>query len=208
MRMLKRIAPAALLLGLAASLAVVRADDPPKYTVKQIMDMAHKDSKDKSDDREGALRYAVTPGYIEAMRIPLRRGRLFNEGDVAGAPRVVLINESFARRKFPGQDPIGQRVCVRCEAGPDRPWSTIVGVVGDVKQASLELSDVDAVYMPNSQWYWADNVFSRLGNILQPGPEPWFPEIPPKFHLQKRRIACYPRPEKKVSWSRRSMENL
>src|SRR5215469_8333462 len=48
MRMLKRIAPAALLLGLVLGLVTVRADDKPKYTIKEIMDMAHKDSKDKT----------------------------------------------------------------------------------------------------------------------------------------------------------------
>ena len=56
------------------------------------------------------LRYAVSPGYFETMRIPLRRGRLLDERDRAGAPGAVLISESFAKRKFPDQDPIGQRV--------------------------------------------------------------------------------------------------
>ena len=88
-----------------------------------------------NDDGEGAYRYAVSPSYFETMHIPLRRGRLLDERDRAGAPVAILISESFAKRKFPGQDPIGQRV----RAGPDRgqanrPWDTIVGVVGDVKQ--------------------------------------------------------------------------
>jgi len=108
-----------------------------------------------------ALRYAVTPGYIETMRIPLRRGRLLNEADVAGAPVAVLINESFARRRFGGKDPIGQHV----HAGPDmghadRPWATIVGVVGNVKQASLAIGDEDAFYISTAQWAWTDEVQS------------------------------------------------
>ena len=81
-----------------------------------------KDYKDKSDEGEPALRYAATPGYLETMRIPLHRGRLFSEQDTVAPTRVVLINESFAKRKLPGQDPVGQRICVRCDAGPDRPW--------------------------------------------------------------------------------------
>src|SRR5688572_5367248 len=85
----------------------------------------------------GAYRYAVTPGYLETIGIPLRRGRLLDAHDVAGAPVSVLINESFAKRKFPGQDPIGQRVHV---GRTDLPWYTIVGVVGDVKQTSLAIS--------------------------------------------------------------------
>jgi len=67
---------------------------------------------------------------------------------------VVLINESFARRKFPGGDPIGQRVHV---GDTRRPWSAIVGVVGDVKQTSLALGQADAVYVPSAQAYFADN---------------------------------------------------
>ena len=66
------------------------------------------------DPREdnSALRYAVSPGYFETMGIPLRRGRLLDARDAAGKPVAVLISESFARRRFPGRDPIGQRVHV------------------------------------------------------------------------------------------------
>ena len=87
------------------------------------------------------------------MGIPLRRGRLLDEHDGAGAPLAVLISESFARRKFPGQDPIGQRVRVGPDIGrADRPWGTIVGVVGDVKQTSLALSESDAFYTSTTQY--------------------------------------------------------
>jgi putative ABC transport system permease protein len=108
---------------------------------------------DPRQDRS-ALRYAVTPGYVETMGIPLLRGRPIEALDVADHPPVVLINESFARRKLPGRDPIGQRVHVGDTA---RPWSTIVGVVGDVKQTSLALGQADAVYVPSAQAYFADN---------------------------------------------------
>ena len=59
-----------------------------------------------------AFRYAVTPGYCEAMGIALRRGRLLDAHDTAGAPLAVLISESLAKRQFPGQDPVGRRVHV------------------------------------------------------------------------------------------------
>src|SRR5262249_32609330 len=74
-----------------------------------------------------AFRYAVTPGYLETMGIPLRRGRLFEERDATNAgTRPVLINEAYAKRKFPGIDPIGQRIRL---GGPNgRPWDVIVGV--------------------------------------------------------------------------------
>jgi predicted permease len=97
------------------------------------------------------------------MRIPLRRGRLLNDRDASGAPVALLINESFAKRKFSGQDPIGQRVHVGPDLGhADRPWATIVGVVGDVKQASLAVHEEDAFYIPTTQWAWADNVLSLV----------------------------------------------
>src|SRR5262249_44146239 len=91
---------------------------------------------DSLTQRVDSSRYAVTPGYFEAMGIPLRRGRLFNEGDIAGAAmRPVVIAESFAKRVFGTNDPIGQRV--RFGGPADRPWDVIVGVVGDVRQVSL-----------------------------------------------------------------------
>ena len=96
-----------------------------------------------------ALRYAVSPGYFEAMAIPLLRGRLLNERDVAGAPPAVLISESLAKSNFPDQDPIGRRLRV---GSNDGPWFTIVGVVGDVKQTSLVVSQTDAVYVTTEQW--------------------------------------------------------
>jgi putative ABC transport system permease protein len=110
-------------------------------------------------DRRGydVFRYAVTPGYFEATRIPLLRGRLLDARDVAGAPQAVLISESLAKAEFPGQEPIGQRVHV----GPmDRPWYTIVGVVGDVKQTSLAESRPHAVYITTTQSWFADDALS------------------------------------------------
>lgn len=115
------------------------------------------------DNSESLLRYSVSPDYFETMGIPLIAGRSLEERDRAGAPGVVVISASLAKRKFPGQSPIGQRVRVGLDAGhADRPWSTIVGVVGDVKQASLALSAADAYYTPTSQWAWVDTAQSLV----------------------------------------------
>jgi putative ABC transport system permease protein len=112
---------------------------------------------------EGGNRYAITAGYIETTRIPLRRGRLLNERDTAGAPTAVLISESFAKRKYGNQEPIGRRVRMGPDAGnPNKPWATIVGVVGDVKQQSLSVAVEDAFYVPTTQWPWADEVLSLV----------------------------------------------
>jgi putative ABC transport system permease protein len=107
--------------------------------------------------QEGALRYAVSPGYFETTGIPLRRGRLLDERDTADTPGVVVVSESLAEGKFPNQDPIGQRVRLGPSIGhAELPWDTIVGVVGDVKQASLAVSQSDAFYVPTTQWPGVD----------------------------------------------------
>jgi len=108
-----------------------------------------------------AYRYAVSPGYLETMHIPLRRGRLLNEHDIAGAPVAVLITQSLADKEFAAQDPIGQHVRLGPDAGRvDRPWATIVGVVGNVRQESLAIMQQDAFYITTAQWAWGDPVQS------------------------------------------------
>jgi putative ABC transport system permease protein len=107
-----------------------------------------------ADETHDSYRYAVNPGYFEAMGIPLRAGRDLDAHDIAGAPLVAVINESMARRRLPGLDPIGQRLHI----GPDSgPWFTVVGVVGDVTQTSLAITRSDAVYVTPEQWRFADN---------------------------------------------------
>jgi putative ABC transport system permease protein len=115
---------------------------------------------DAPESGYAVYRYAVTPDYFEALKIPLRRGRLLDDHDTTNAPPVMLISESLAKRRFPNQDPIGQRAHV---GGPvDSPMFTIVGVVGDVRQMSLALGDTDAVYTTTTQWHWADGTLSLL----------------------------------------------
>jgi putative ABC transport system permease protein len=114
---------------------------------------------ERSEGSYSSFRYAVTPEYFETMGIPLLRGRLLDEHDIAGAPRSVLISASLAQRKFPDRDPIGKRVHV---GSTEVPWYTIVGVVGDVKQASLSAPQSDAVYMTPEQWYSPDKAMSLV----------------------------------------------
>jgi putative ABC transport system permease protein len=111
--------------------------------------------QDDPGEVSGTFRYAISPGYIATMGIPLKRGRVFNTFDRDGAPLVALVSESMARRRLPGLDPVGQRL--RIGAGP---LVTVVGVVGDVKQLSLATNDPDAVYVPATQWQFADRVMS------------------------------------------------
>jgi putative ABC transport system permease protein len=105
------------------------------------------------------FRYAVSPGYFETIGLPLRRGRLLDAHDTARAPLALVISESLAQRMFANQDPIGRQVHI----GPtDKAPFTIVGVVGDVRQASLAQSETDAVYSTQMQWYFPDNTMSLV----------------------------------------------
>ena len=101
---------------------------------------------------------SVTPGYFAAMGIPLVRGRLFEPRDVEGAPRVVLVSETMARRYWPGEDPIGRRLTFnsgipraeqRTVGGPGS--REVIGVVGDVRHLDLDEPEVPMFYTPHAQ---------------------------------------------------------
>jgi predicted permease len=96
----------------------------------------------------------MTPGYFEAMRIPLRRGRRFTENDGKDAPLVAMINETMARKFWPGQDPIGRRFKMSSPDG-NVPWVRIVGITGDVRQMSLSEPPRQEMYFP--YWQAKDN---------------------------------------------------
>jgi predicted permease len=89
--------------------------------------------------------------YFQAMGIPLRRGRLFNEQDDVSKPRVVLVDEYMAQQLWPGQDPVGKRIHI-VELKSDDPWQTVVGVVGRVKQDTLDSDPRIAFYLPQTQF--------------------------------------------------------
>jgi putative ABC transport system permease protein len=108
-------------------------------------------------ERYPVFRYAVSADYLRTLRVPLRLGRALDAHDGSAAPLVALISESLARARFHGADPLGQRLRI----GPAGPYA-IVGVVGDVKQMSLALNESDAVYVPATQWPWADRVMSLV----------------------------------------------
>ncbi len=88
----------------------------------------------------------VSPDYFTTLRIPLRVGRYLGDHDVAGAPRVAVINEIMAKRYFPGGNALGKRFKL---GTPDAntPWWTVVGVVGDVHQYALDIE-------PNPEMYF------------------------------------------------------
>lgn len=88
----------------------------------------------------------VSENYFSTLRIPVRAGRMFSARDGADAPLVAVINESMARRFWPGESPVGKRFQFY-----DKPWIQIVGVVGDVHQTGLDIDPVPEIYRPYSQ---------------------------------------------------------
>jgi len=99
---------------------------------------------------EEQLRF-VTPGYFEAMRVPLLRGRDFSDRDVNGQTRVALVSRSMAERHWPGEEAVGKRIAYAGigrgqEQNPE--WIEVVGVVGDIKHRGLDLESKPEIYVP------------------------------------------------------------
>jgi putative ABC transport system permease protein len=107
----------------------------------------------------------VDPGYFGAMKIPLLRGRNFDSGDRDDRPSVCVVDQTFADRYFPGEDPIGRRLNHGTAAKPE--WRTIVGVVGDISQFGPEEEPRPTLYVPFSQKAWP-----LLGFVLRGPGEP------------------------------------
>ncbi|HKP88256.1 MAG TPA: ABC transporter permease [Blastocatellia bacterium] len=94
----------------------------------------------------------VNPDYFKAMSVPLIRGRAFSEADNRDAPPVVVINDSFARRFFPDEDPLGKRVILNLAISYPAPIPReVVGVVGDVRDLGLDAEARPEVYAPYLQ---------------------------------------------------------
>ena len=85
------------------------------------------------------LHRRADPGYFQALGIPLVRGRLFTPDEGPDTPLTVVVNETFAREHFPGEDPIGQRIAYDRAPTAESSWYEIVGIVGDQLQVSPAL---------------------------------------------------------------------
>ena len=109
----------------------------------------------------------VSPGYFEALRIPLLRGRYFTRSDTGNAAHVVIVNEAFARKYWPDQDPIGHRMEIAKGLGADfdEPAREVVGIVGSVTESGLAGGMVPVMYVPQSQ---ITDGLTRLGASLLP----------------------------------------
>src|SRR6185437_5955215 len=104
----------------------------------------------------------ASPEAFRLLGVPLLSGRFFTDQDNASAPQVVIISQSFARHYFPNENPIGKRI-----AGSDKKWVTIVGIVGDIKQFTLDRDPVDTAYVANAQSTMANTL------LIKTAGDPW-----------------------------------
>ena len=115
-------------------------------------------------DEASANHRAVSPGYFQALAIPLLRGRALSERDVEKSPMVAVVDEAFARRHFPGEDAIGRGIDIG--NGTDGFYE-IVGVVGDVRHGGLDASAEPTMYVPFKQ-----DVFSSMWMMVRTKGDP------------------------------------
>jgi putative ABC transport system permease protein len=106
------------------------------------------ENRDRTND-PFAFYNVVSPGLFRAAGIPLRAGRDFSENDAADRPLVAIVNEELVRRSFAGENPIGRTLF--CSFDRSQEGMTIVGVVGDVRQASPATTPLPECYMPYGQ---------------------------------------------------------
>jgi predicted permease len=109
----------------------------------------------------------VSPGYFEALRIPLLRGRYFTRTDTGNAAHIVIVNEAFARKYWLDKDPIGQRMVIGKGLGAvfDEPAREVVGIVGSVTEGGLARGMVPVMYVPQAQ---ITDGLTQLGASLLP----------------------------------------
>jgi len=97
-----------------------------------------------SEEPAVAERSSVSPEYFHLLKMPLLRGRLFDESDNEKAPQVAVINEAFARTYWPNQNPLGKRFR---KAKADSPWITVVGLIANARTQSLAEAGVPKIYL-------------------------------------------------------------
>jgi putative ABC transport system permease protein len=101
----------------------------------------------------GAGWMSASAGYFEAFKIPILRGRDFTDRDVAGAPGVVIINESMAKKYWPKENPVGQQIIIGKGVGPefDEPARQIIGIAGDIHSNGLGADPFPLMIVPQAQ---------------------------------------------------------
>jgi putative ABC transport system permease protein len=105
----------------------------------------------------------VSPDYFRALETPLSKGRFFTDADKAGAPLVMIVNQAFAKKFWPNQDALGQRVTFG-DPKKDPKWITIVGVVGDIRHFGLDIDPKPEIYVPFAQEAYFTTIYVVRSN--------------------------------------------
>lgn len=159
----------------------VSANNSPPFVPQRPWNRAQLIVEGQSTDAQtpnlSANFQTVSPDYFRTLRIPLSRGRVFNERDTLEAPRVCIVSERLAKSFWPGEDAIGKHLKTgRPNATPDEDWLTVVGVVGDVRHQSLEREAGPDLYRCSLQLAWKQMHFLVRtqpgwgGDVLALGP--------------------------------------
>jgi putative ABC transport system permease protein len=103
--------------------------------------------------KPGAELSLTSPGFFQTLKVSLLEGRDFTDADDVNSPQVMVVNQAFAQRYFPGEDPIGKKLKPGVGGGPEKrsSWRTVVGVVGNVRHHATQLEMAPVMYVPASQ---------------------------------------------------------
>ncbi len=143
-----------------------------RFTEEVPFDMESAPPREQGE-RPGVAYVGMSPDYVKVLGIPLKRGRIFTENDNPTAPPVVIVNEAFANRYFPNEDPVGKRILLNRpvlgkEDFEDTIHPEIVGVIGDVKLAELDAKPVPILYAPHAQNVWSTSAWLIIRTGLDP----------------------------------------
>jgi putative ABC transport system permease protein len=124
---------------------------------------------DPKPNEEVSMDYqVVSKDYFSTMGIPVLRGRAFTPQDTESGPRVIVINETMSKRYWPNEDPVGKRMAIG-ESSKETSWRTIVGVVGDVRHASLTDPPVPSAFIDYRQDLES---WPRMGFVMKTQTDP------------------------------------
>jgi predicted permease len=135
----------------------------PGFAFQTVFDVEHKPTPDGQQHTSHFRR--VSPDYFEVMRIRVRAGRTFTEGDTAHTPLVVVVSQQLAERHWPGENPLGRRI----RRGSQGAWATVIGVVDDVSDVGLGQVAEGTLY----QAYAQNNPATvPIALVIRTGPDP------------------------------------
>jgi putative ABC transport system permease protein len=179
------------------SLGIPLAPDADFFVAQTPFELPGLERRD-SRRRPTAPLHVVSPGFFDALRIPLTRGRPFDSRDRRGRAPVAIVNEAFVRRHLAGVEPIGRRLVhelllTEGESGERE----IVGVVGDVRHFDLDEEPPPQIYLPSLQTPWPRmHVVVRgrgdaaaLGNVVRRAVAELLPDVPASPAVPLARIA-------------------